>query len=112
MRHRQTRHAALAASRLRGASAGVWRLSAHDPAAPRPSELEHYGPISALGDQQGLRNAESVRRAEAGRAIACRARSHRRLRGGLMAKEGLEAALIFNRYGEAYRQAHGAALST
>ena len=28
-----------------------------------------------------------------------------------MAKEGLEAAHIFNRYGEAYRQAHGASLS-
>ena len=29
-----------------------------------------------------------------------------------MAKEALETAHIFNRYGEAYRQAHGASLST
>jgi hypothetical protein len=28
-----------------------------------------------------------------------------------MAKEALETAHIFNRYGEAYRQAHGASLS-
>src|SRR5271169_2833930 len=112
MRYRQTCHAAFAASRLRGSSVGIWRRSAHDPAAARPSQLEHHGPIPALGDQQGLRNAKSAGLAEVGRAIACRTRSRRRLRAALMAKDGLEAADIFSRYGEAYRHAHGASLST
>ena len=59
-RHPQTDHAAFAAARLRGASAGIRHRRAHHSTAARSSQPGDHGPLSADRHQQGVLHHQSL----------------------------------------------------
>src|SRR5208282_4827258 len=111
-RHRQAGHPSLDAPCLCRPPARIRHGLAHHPAVAWPSQPEHHGPLSAPGDQQGVRHGEPVGRPTFIHFSATAPYASARLNTGPMASDTPEVADVFRRYGDAYRQQHGAALST
>ena len=111
-RHRQAGHPSFAAPCLCRPPARIRHRLAHHPAVAWPSQPEHHGPLSAPRDQQGVRHGQSAGRPAFIHFSATAPHASARLNAGPMARDTPEVADVFRRYGDAYRQQHGAALST
>ena len=101
------------AARLRSPFAGIRHGRPHHPTAARPPQPGDHRSIPADCHQQGVFHLQSARPAPASHSRCVGTRHAPALLSvGPMDRPKLEVADVFRRYGEAYREKHGASMST
>jgi len=110
LRHPQADYAPFATTRFRGSSARVRRRHPNHSTAAGSPQPGHHRPLPADLHQQGLFHYQPP--GPAGRRHPSAGHARTTLSGGPMDRPKLEVGDLFRRYGEAYRQQHGASLSS
>src|SRR5689334_17476926 len=112
LRHYQTDHAPQPSPCLCRPPAGSRHRRAHHPAVAGPPQPGDHGPLLAHRHHQGVRHYQPTGSAAttAERAPAPTRCTAILLKRRVMDRPKFEVAEVFRRYGEAYRQQHGASL--